>query len=372
MNSFRKGKVFIVLFLIFANGLLAGNYEDDTKFWFTNFSLPAEIKELQFNSVVIFEESFTFEIIKRELITDLNILYGQEVTGTSDPLAGSVCVGTINNEIVTAFIMPEVFQKIGNEGFVIKYLPEKDITVIAASTDVGCLYGTFHFLKVLHTNPKKVTSAVIAENPAYDHRILNRWDNLVGTVERGYAGRSILKCEKLPENLDPRPCIIDYVRANASVGINSTVLNNVNASPDILKAEYLQKVKVIANPLRPYGIRVYLFENFSSTKILGGLSDSDPLNPDVKNWWKNIVGEEYQLIPDFGGFLVKANSEGQPGPQDYGIIHAEGANMLADVLNPYGGIVMWRAFEYKPSGDGSVKQAYNELKQLIFDLKNHN
>jgi len=202
----------------------------------------------------------------------------------------------------------------------------------------------------------------ISEQPSYDIRILNHWDNLNGTVERGYAGRSIWQWDQLPEKISPR--YSEYARANASIGINATVLNNVNASPDILTADYLKKVKVIADILRPYHIRVYLSVNFSSPKILGGLSDSDPLNPHVQHWWQEKTKEIYRLIPDFGGFLVKANSEGQPGPQDYGRTHAEGANMLADALRPHGGIVMWRAFVYNPTPEDRAKQAYLEFKPL--------
>ncbi|WP_340114606.1 alpha-glucuronidase family glycosyl hydrolase [Maribellus mangrovi] len=362
MNSFRKRKVFIVLFLLFTNYLLAGNNEDGSKLWFANFLLPAEYEGPQISSVVVSEESPTFSLIRSELISSLGILFDQEITSMTEPDAGSICVGAIKNDFIAELINPEAFQEIGNEGYIIKYLPEKDMTVVAANTDLGCLYGTYHFLSVLRTNPQELTSTPIIETPAYDRRILNHWDNLDGTVERGYAGHSIWKWDDLPEKLNPR--IIEYARANASVGINGTVLNNVNASPDILKEEFLQKVKVVADALRPYGMRVYLSVNFSSPKILGGLPDSDPLKTEVKNWWDNKVQEIYELIPDFGGFLVKANSEGQPGPQDYGRTHADGANMLADVLKPYKGIVMWRAFVYNPSGDDRAKQAYNEFKPL--------
>ena len=166
----------------------------------------------------------------------------------------------------------------------------------------------------------------------------------------------------MPSKISPR--YKEYARANASIGINGTVLNNVNASPDILTGEYLQKVKVIADILRPYGVKAYLSVNFSSPKVLGGLPGSDPLDPAVQRWWRDKIRDIYRLIPDFGGFLVKANSEGQPGPQDYGRTHAEGANMLADGLKPHGGIVMWRAFVYSPTNEDRAKQAYQEFMPL--------
>ncbi len=229
-------------------------------------------------------------------------------------------------------------------------------STIKASTDVGLLYGAFHLLR-LQQMGSDVSHLNIRENPAYDLRILNHWDNPNGTVERGFAGRSIF--------LDPDPQrLLIYARANASVGINGTVLNNVNAKPEVLSTESIQKAKTIADLLRPYGIHVYLSVNFASPMKLGGLSTADPLDKNVVVWWKKKVAEIYQLIPDFGGFLVKANSEGEPGPCDFGRTHAEGANMLADVLKKHGGIVMWRAFVYNPQSNDRAKQAYEEFMPL--------
>ncbi len=233
--------------------------------------------------------------------------------------------------------------------------------LLSASTETGLLYAAYHLLRLQETN--QLTQKIsLKEDPGYDLRILNHWDNLNGTVERGYAGRSLWQWNELPEKISPR--YREYARANASVGINGTVLNNVNASPDILKPDYLKKVKVLADIFRPFGIKVYLSVNFSSPKVIGGLPDSDPLKVEVQEWWKVKVAEIYQLIPDFGGFLVKANSEGQPGPQDYGRTHADGANMLADALKPHQGIVMWRAFVYNPSPEDRAKQAFNEFMPL--------
>ena len=233
---------------------------------------------------------------------------------------------------------------------------------ISSPTDRGILYGTYHLLRLQAMNTDIESRLPITENPSYDLRILNHWDNLDGTIERGYAGQSLWQWEELPNTLSPR--YIDYARANASIGINGTVLNNVNASPQILSAPYLQKVKALADLFRPYGIKVYLSANFASPMVLDSLPTADPLDKEVIRWWKNKAKEIYRLIPDFGGFLVKANSEGQPGPCDFGRTHAEGANMLADALKPYKGIVMWRAFVYSPDDADRAKQAYQEFKPL--------
>lgn len=245
------------------------------------------------------------------------------------------------------------------DGYSIKSNNQK--IIISAGSDVGLLYGSYCLLRLQQTGAD-LTTLDIEELPSYDIRILNHWDNLDGTIERGYAGYSLWKWDELPNTLSPR--YKEYARANASIGINGTVLNNVNASPNILKKDYLEKVKALADIFRPYGLKVYLSVNFSSPKVLEGLSNSDPLNPEVQKWWKAKAKEIYSLIPDFGGFLVKANSEGQPGPQDYGRTHADGANMLADVLKPYKGIVMWRAFVYNPSMEDRAKQAYQEFVPL--------
>lgn len=250
--------------------------------------------------------------------------------------------------------------RLGKEGYLITGNKLSGIS-IQASSEKGILYGAYHLLRLQDTG-NDTGELQISESPAYNIRILNHWDNLNGTVERGYAGYSLWKWDELPDVISPR--YREYARANASIGINSVVLNNVNASPNILKEDYLLKVKVLADIFRPYGIKVYLSVNFSSPKILGNLNDSDPLNTEVQKWWVNKVNDIYKLIPDFGGFLVKANSEGQPGPQDYGRTHAEGANMLAKALKPHGGIVMWRAFVYSPDSDDRAKQAYNEFTPL--------
>ena len=236
--------------------------------------------------------------------------------------------------------------------------------VITASNDAGLLYGAYHLLRLQQSGQatsvpggSAVGNLDITETPFYDLRILNHWDNPNGTVERGFAGKSIF--------LNPTPERMKmYARANASIGINGTVLNNVNAKPEALSTESLQKAKGIADQLRPYGIRVYLAINFASPMRLGGLKTADPLDAEVVKWWRDKVNEIYRLIPDFGGFLVKANSEGEPGPQDFQRSHADGANMLADVLKPHKGIVMWRAFVYAPQSPDRANQAYLEFMPL--------
>ena len=246
----------------------------------------------------------------------------------------------------------------GNDSYEITR--QADRITITAPTDLGVLYGAYHLAR-LSASGAQVPSH-ISESPAFALRILNHWDNLDGTIERGYAGRSLWQWDELPETISPR--YADYARRNASIGINATVLNNVNASPLILSTPYLHKIKTLADTFRPYGIKVFLSVNFASPMALDSLPTADPLDPAVQKWWKHKADEIYSLIPDFGGFLVKANSEGQPGPMDFGRTHAEGANMLARALRPHHGIVMWRAFVYSPIDADRAKQAYMEFQPL--------
>ena len=235
---------------------------------------------------------------------------------------------------------------------------------IQANTELGILYGVYEILR------RQYTGEPIQEeicNASYERRILDHWDNLNGTIERGYAGLSIFwrsGKDSLVVTEKDRKLWKEYARADASIGINGAVLDNVNASPLVLTTAYLNKVKTIAEVLRPYGIKTYLAINFASPSVIGGLKTSDPFDPEVKKWWKDKVKEIYSMIPDFGGFLVKANSEGQPGPQNFGRTHADGANMIADALKPFGGIVMWRAFVYSPNDKDRARQAYNEFMPL--------
>jgi alpha-glucuronidase len=241
---------------------------------------------------------------------------------------------------------------------------------VQATTDVGILYGVYELLRRQQTGE---TIKDEVNNPSYEVRILDHWDNLNGTVERGYAGNSIFWRKEDPFTVtdNDKKLWQEYARANASIGINASVLDNVNASPLILSADYLNRAKDIANVLRPYGIKVYLAVNFASPTTLGKLKTADPLDKEVVAWWKEKVKEIYSLIPDFGGFLVKASSEGQPGPQNYGRSHADGANMMADALKPYGGIVMWRAFVYSSNNEDRAKQAYDEFMPLDGKFRNN-
>ena len=276
-----------------------------------------------------------------------------DANGTSATVTG--VKGTAMTELQTYWQGGPVVLKrqkgMVKDGYTIK--SQGDKTVIAAANDAGLLYGAYHLLR-LQEMGQQGGSLDISEQPAYDLRILNHWDNPNGTVERGFAGRSIFL------NPDPQRMTM-YARANASIGINGTVLNNVNAKPEALSTESLLKAKDIADQLRPYGIRVYLSINFASPIKVGGLKTADPLDANVIRWWKDKVAEIYRMIPDFGGFLVKANSEGEPGPQDFGRTHADGANMLADVLKPHRGIVMWRAFVYKAQSSDRANQACLEF-----------
>ncbi|WP_261511854.1 alpha-glucuronidase [Chryseobacterium paludis] len=322
----RYFRLYIILFLMIPLTVLA---EDGSLLW---LRFPAK-NGVSADKIISKGNNPTLEIAKKEL---MNHWQGQEIE-----------------------LRTEKSLKNLKGGYTIKSIQNK--LVISAEKEIGLLYGVYHILRLQQTK-SALTNLNITEKPSYDVRILNHWDNLDGTIERGYAGHSLWKWEDLPHSVSPR--YEEYARANASIGINATVLNNVNASPNMLRKDYLGKVKVLADLFRPYGIKVYLSVNFSSPKVLGGLQNSDPLNKDVQEWWKDKASEIYKLIPDLGGFLVKANSEGQPGPQDYGRTHADGANMMADVLKPYGGIVMWRAFVYSPSKEDRARQAYLEFVPL--------
>jgi alpha-glucuronidase len=255
-------------------------------------------------------------------------------------------------------------ENLGEEGFIIETLRHKgkETVVITAPENTGILYGTFRFLQLMQTR-RSLEDLKIADAPKVDLRMLNHWDNLDRTVERGYAGFSLWNWQKLPEYIDQR--YIDYARANASIGINGCVLTNVNANALILTPMYLEKVAALADVFRAYGIRVYLTARFSAPMEIGGLSTADPLDSKVRDWWKEKAKEIYAYIPDFGGFLVKANSEGQPGPQNYNRTHADGANMLGEALDPHAGVVIWRAFVYSEhDATDRAKQAYAEFAPL--------
>ena len=333
LNSF-------VLFVLFCGCARA---DDGSRLWLRYDQLPSR----RVGSIAVQGQSATFDVIRRELLGA-----GIVVKSSDD---ASVIVGLPQTSTLIRKLgwEPEL-QKLGPEGFRIRTI--RNVVVIASTTDIGTLYGTFHFLRLLQTE-QPIDRLQIDQRPALKLRLLNHWDNLDGSIERGYAGKSLWI------GMDDNQRLLDYARANASIGINGSVLNNVNANSEFLTAKYLRKFAAIADVFRPYGIRVYLSPRFSAPIELGKLPTADPLDPAVIEWWKRKADEIYKLIPDFGGFLVKANSEGQPGPRTYNRTHADGANMLAAALAPHRGIVMWRAFVYdmKPGYD-RAGAAYENLQ----------
>lgn len=326
-------------------------------------SLAADYRT-QLGEVVAPDQTPTQRAARDELVRGLTGLLGGAPRIQNETTAGHVlAIGTPQSSALIAPFRDEV-ESLGEEGYLLKRTRRggRDVLLVAGRNDIGVLYGTFHLLRLLQTGTA-LDDLAVRESPKVRLRILNHWDNLDGHVERGYAGRSLWDWQTLPEWRDPR--YTDYARANASLGINGTVLNNVNANAQSLAPDYLAKAAALADVFRPYGIRVYLSARFSAPIELGGLKTADPLDPAVQRWWRDKADEIYQRIPDFGGFLVKANSEGQPGPQDYGRSHADGANLLADALTPHGGVVMWRAFVYAHDVPADrATQAYTEFAGL--------
>ncbi|WP_437515717.1 alpha-glucuronidase family glycosyl hydrolase [Sorangium sp. So ce1099] len=329
--------------------------------------IPGRLAEYQaaFKRVVKSGSGASLDIAEAELVKGLSGLTGGAVeTGAAVEGPGAVVIGTATASLIKDLPLAARLGALGPEGYVVETadVGGQSVIAVAGNTEVGVLYGTFALLRHAQSH-SALAGLSLGGSPRIEHRILNHWDNLDRTVERGYAGRSIWDWSALPGTLSPR--YKDYARANASIGINGTVLTNVNANAQVLTPSYLTKVKALADVFRPYGIKVYLTARFSAPIEIGNLSTADPTNASVKQWWVNKVNEIYQQIPDFGGFLVKANSEGQPGPQDYGRTHADGANMLADALAPHEGIVIWRAFVYSDdSPPDRIKQAYEQFKPL--------
>lgn len=336
------------------------------------------------SAVQINTNSPTLSIAGKELITDLQSLLDKKITLQKNITDNCIVAGTPASSSIISEIFSTTRYDLKTDGFIIvsKKINDKNIIAIGATNDIGVLYGVFAFLRLLQTH-QPISNLSIISIPEIKNRILDHWDNINRTVERGYAGISIWNWHTLPDYIDKR--YIDYARANASIGINGSVLTNVNANSVVLTHPFLLKVKALADVFRPYGIKVYLTAKFNAPIEIGGLHTADPLDSSVINWWKKKCDEIYELIPDFGGFLIKANSEGQPGPQGYGRTHADGANMFADALAPHGGIVMWRAFVYdiraqktdenfeegnnntqnnSIASEDRFKQAYDEFKPL--------
>ena len=315
----------------------------------------------QLQTVFVTDGGATMDVIKRELDRGLGGLLQQEVRFEPNPTFQNQLIVSRYAELgedLRTLVDPA---DLTSEGYFIRTIENKKhrMVLITAQTDIGLLYGTFHFLRILQMH-QALDGLQVMESPKVDIRMLNHWDNLDRTVERGYSGFSIWNWHTLPDYIDQR--YIDYARANASIGINGTALTNVNANGLILTPQYLEKVKALADLFRPYGLKVYLTARFSAPIEIGGLETADPLDPKVVQWWKDKTKQIYDLIPDFGGFLVKANSEGQPGPQNYGRTHLDGANLLADALAPFQGVVIWRAFVYSEHDDTDrAKQAYSEF-----------
>jgi alpha-glucuronidase len=346
-------------------GALPARAEDGHELWLRYRPLPTERQRAAqplARSLAPQGDSRTIRIVTAELARGLGGLLERMPEISTTLRAGAIVYGAAASPAISALDLP--LADLGDEGYLIRSLriDGRPVTVIAANTDVGVLYGAFALLRRLQTD-QSLADLDIVSVPRVRLRVLNHWDNLDRHVERGYAGESIWDWHRLP-GYTPQ-LYSDYARANASIGVNGTVLNNVNANAQILTAPYIEKVAALADLFRPYGIKVYLSARFSAPIEIGGLTTADPLDPAVAAWWKAKADEIYAAIPDFGGFLVKANSEGQPGPQDYHRTHADGANMLADAVAPHGGVVMWRAFVYSAEDETDrAKQAYEEFVPL--------
>lgn len=363
-----------LLFILYAPLLFA---EDGYRLWLRYDPVSVQHR-LQYTKQIRFPvvtgNSPTAQICRGELCAALSGLLNITATCSSYPQANTTLLAGTTARL--ASLQPASLKGIdtaalGAEGFALVSQPiqGRQVLIITANTDIGMLYGVYHFIQLLQTE-QSINSLHILSVPKIKKRLLNHWDNLNRTVERGYAGFSIWNWHTLPAYIDQR--YVDYARANASIGINGTVLTNVNANATVLTRPWLEKVKALADVFRPYGIKVYLTARFNAPVEIAGLPDADPLNNNVRQWWQQKAAEIYKLIPDFGGFLVKANSEGQPGPQAYGRNHADGANMLAEALEPYGGLVIWRAFVYSNDNpEDRHKQAYHEFVPLDGQFKSN-
>ncbi|MBB4129948.1 alpha-glucuronidase family glycosyl hydrolase [Xanthomonas sp. 3075] len=352
---------------LLCSGLLASaraHAEDGYDLWL-RYQPLANAAQLRSSAseLVVAGDSATLQAAREELQRGLSgLLGGAPPSSAAITRDGAILLGAATAPQIAVLTLKTT--GLGRDGYLIRSVSVDGhrVTAIVGGSDVGALYGAFHFLRLLQTG-QSIAALDVRQSPRLQLRMLNHWDNLDGVVERGYAGASLWNWQTLPGYLDPR--YTDYARANASLGINGSVLNNVNANALSLTPQYLDKAAALAKVFRPYGIRVFLSARFSAPIEIGGLTTADPLDPQVQQWWRHTADAIYARIPDFGGFLVKANSEGQPGPQDYGRSHADGANLLADALAPHGGVVMWRAFVYShEQPDDRAKQAYSEFMPL--------
>lgn len=369
IRQFCAALAALVGIFLFAGAAMAASAagEDGYRLWLRYAPIePAKAQTYSPLSHGIFlhgKSSATTDVALVELENGLSSLLSTSVKRSDDVAAAGLLLINISTAPKTLLAEYALDGAVPASGFRIKStsLNGRPHVVIAASNDVGLLYGSFALLRKLQQGTA-LDGLDVIEKPRIANRLLNHWDNPDGTVERGYSGRSIFDWWRLPGHVDRR--LVDYARANASIGINGTVLNNVNARAHMLSADYIAKTAAVADALRPYGIKVYLSARFSAPRDIGGLPTADPLDPAVRKWWRAKADEIYAAIPDFGGFLVKANSEGQPGPQDYGRTHADGANMLAGAIGDRG-LIYWRAFVYKAENDEDrAKQAFSEFKPL--------
>ncbi|HTE28899.1 MAG TPA: alpha-glucuronidase family glycosyl hydrolase, partial [Chryseolinea sp.] len=363
----NKVKLVLTICLSFSQIMLMG--EDGYRLWL-RYDLIRDTRQLSayrqsIQAWTVMGDTPTMQVVKTELRLALDGLLGKQIPQVTDVNTnGILLIGKASSPGLAGLKLTDRLKNLGREGYLIitTSFHGKKVIVITANEDIGVLYGTFSFLRLLQTN-QDISQLSVEKSPKIQRRLLDHWDNLDRTVERGYAGFSIWDWHKLPDYIEQR--YYDYARANASIGINGAVVTNVNANALALTPDYLKKFAALADVFRPYGIKLYLTARFSAPMEIGGLKTADPLDENVRQWWKDKAAEIYQVIPDFGGFLVKANSEGQPGPQTYKRSHADGANMLAEAVKPFHGIVMWRAFVYDNNvPEDRAKQAYNEFKPL--------
>ena len=348
--------------------------EDGYEMWlrYQPITDKATLKAYQssLREVMVAGDSETANAIRKELTLGLSGLLAREIKAINleksqaTVAKNSLLVGTPATSTAIANLnLGERLGALGDEGFIIEqtHINKRRTLVVAANTDVGALYGSFHLLRLLQTQ-SSIDSLSVASKPKLDYRVINHWDNLNRLVERGYAGLSLWDWGSLPHYKSKR--YEDYARVNASLGINGTVVNNVNADPRILSEQFLEKLAALADVFRPYGIKVYVSIYWNAPRAFGDVDSGDPLDPRVQAWWNERANIIYKHIPDFGGFLIKANSEGEPGPQDYNRTHADGANMMARALKPHDGVVFWRAFVYSPDIGDRFRGAYDEFVPL--------
>jgi len=365
MKPLLQNLVLATCILVAQNALAEDGYEMWLRYQPVADTKLIKSYRQQLGQLVVEGQSPSLDAAARELEQGLSGLLNQSVSRSQRlNKSGSVILGTpANSPLIASLQLDEQLAALGPEGYLLlsRKVNKRAALVIAANSDLGVLYGAFHLLRLVQTH-SDIHKLNLASAPRVQYRVVNHWDNLNRLVERGYGGLSLWEWGSLPNYKNPR--YTDYARINASLGINGAVLNNVNADPRILSDQFLEKVAALAEVFRPYGVKMYLSINYDSPRAYGDLDTADPLDPRVQAWWKERTDKVYSYIPDFGGYLVKADSEGQPGPHGYGRTHAGGANMLARALKPHGGVVFWRAFVYNPDLEDRFRGAYDDFKPL--------